>query len=92
MFGLDLIWLGVTGAAAAYSYFKTRQFVRRKLRFVDAVQNPMVPLAAGFATALVFVPLAALPFITIGTGFFLGLGVGAGVLHGSRDIKRLPSG
>jgi len=63
MFGLEgIIWLGVTGAVSIFGYLKTRQFVRRRLRFVDAVQKPG------------------------------GVGIGAGVLHGARDVKRLPSG
>lgn len=90
-----LIWLGVSGGGALYGYIKSRQFVRRKLRFVDAIQNPVVPVAAGLATgiaaaALSMVPL--MPIITVGTGVLVGLGVGTGVLHGSRDVKRLPRG
>jgi hypothetical protein len=92
MFGLDLIWLGVSGAAAVYSYMKSRQFVRSRLRFVDAVQNPAVPLVAGIGVAIVLYPLSFLPIITVGTGLLIGLGVGTGVLHGSRDVKRLPPG
>lgn len=92
MFGIDLIWLGVSGAAAVYSYVKSRQFVRNRLRFVDAVQNPAVPLVAGVGTAVILSALSFLPIITVGTGLLVGLGVGAGVLHGSRDVKRLPSG
>jgi len=92
MFGIDLIWLGVTGVAAAFSYLKSRQFVRSRLRFVDAIQSPAAPLVAGIGTALVASALSFLPIITVGTGLLVGLGVGAGVLHGSRDVKRLPSG
>ena len=93
MFGIDtLIWLGVSGGAALYSYVKSRQFVRSKLRFVDAVQNPAVPLVAGIGAAIVLYPLSFLPLITVGTGLLVGLGVGTGVLHGSRDVKRLPGG
>jgi hypothetical protein len=93
MFGIDtLLWLGVSGAAAVYSYVKSRQFVRGRLRFVDAVQNPVVPLVAGIGVAIVLYPLSFLPIITVGTGLLVGLGVGTGVLHGSKDVKRLPRG
>ncbi len=92
MFGIDLIWLGVSGAAAAYSYIKSRKFVRSKLRFVDAIQNPAVPLVVGVGTAVAASALSFLPIITVGTGLLVGLAVGAGVLHGSKDVKRLPSG
>ena len=92
MFGIDLIWLGVSGAAAVYGYMKSRKFVRSKLRFVDAIQNPAVPLVAGIGTAVVASALSFLPIITVGTGLLVGLAVGTGVLHGSRDVKRLPGG
>ncbi len=92
MFGIDLIWLGVSGAAAVFSYIKSRQFVRSRLRFVDAVQSPAAPLVAGIGAAVIGSALSFLPIITVGTGLLVGLSVGAGVLHGSRDIKRLPSG
>ena len=91
MFGIDtLLWLGISGGAALYSYFKSRQFVRSRLRFVDAVQNPAVPLVAGIGAAVVASALSFLPIITVGTGLLVGLGVGTGVLHGSKDVKRLP--
>ena len=96
MFGIDtLLWLGVSGGAALYSYVKSRQFVRNRLRFVDAVQNPAVPLVAGVGTAFVASAIALVPFmpiITVTTGLVVGLAVGTGVLHGSRDVKRLPGG
>lgn len=93
MFGIDtLLWLGISGGAALYSYVKSRQFVRTKLRFVDAAHNPAVPLVAGVGTAVVLSALSFLPIITVGTGVLVGLGVGTGILHGSRDVKRLPSG
>jgi hypothetical protein len=91
MFGIDLIWLGLTGAAGVVGYVKTRQFVRKKLRFVDAVEKPATPLIAGTVAALVASPLMAiLPIVTATSGVLFGLGVGAGVLHGGKDHKRLP--
>ncbi len=92
MFGLEaLLWLGVTGAASIFGYVKSRQFVRRKLRFVDAVQNPVAPLLAGGVAWLVALPVASLlPVLTAISAVVFGLGVGAGVLHGARDVKRLP--
>ena len=94
MFGLEsLLWLGFTGAASIFGYIKTRQFVRRRLRFVDAVQNPAVPLLAGGLAGLVAVPIVWLiPFVGTVSALVFGLGVGVGVLHGSKDVKRLPGG
>jgi hypothetical protein len=92
MFGLEtLLWLGVTGAATVFGYIKSRQFVRRKLRFVDAVQNPVAPLLAGGVAGLIALPIVGiLPLLTTVTAVVFGVGVGAGVLHGARDVKRLP--
>ena len=94
MFGLDLIWLGVSGAAAVYGYIKSRKFVRSKLRFVDAIQNPAVPWVAGIGTAIAASALSILPLISVPiiASLIVGVGVGTGVLHGSRDVKRLPGG
>jgi hypothetical protein len=94
MFGLDLIWLGVSGAAAVYGYMKSRKFVRSKLRFVDAIQNPAVPWVAGIGTAIAASLLSVLPLISVPliASLIVGVGVGTGVLHGSRDVKRLPGG
>jgi hypothetical protein len=63
------------------------------LRFVDAVQNPVIPLVAGGAAWLVALPIAHfLPVIGAVSAVVFGVGVGAGVLHGSKDVKRLPGG
>ncbi len=92
---LELIGLAVTGALAIGGYVKTRGFVRRRLRFVEAVHRPAAPLVVGGLTALVSMPLVALPivgWVTVGwvTALALGAGVGLGVKHGSRDSKRMP--
>ncbi|MEJ2237083.1 MAG: hypothetical protein P8X82_02200 [Gemmatimonadales bacterium] len=94
MFGLEgIIWVGVTGAASIFGYLKSRQFVRRRLRFVDAVQNPGIPLAAGGIAGLVALPVVAiLPVVSAVSAVVFGVGIGAGVLHGARDVKRLPGG
>lgn len=81
----------VVGAVALTGYFQARGWVRRRLRFVDAVQHPLAPLIAGTAVALIAAPVVwFLPFVGMGTALLVGGGVGVGVLHGARDIKRLP--
>ena len=94
MFGLEgLIWLGVTGAASIFGYVKSRQFVRKKLRFVDAVQKPFVPFLAGGVALLIALPIAGLlPWVGTVSAIVFGMGVGAGVLQGAQDVKRLPGG
>jgi len=72
----------VTAAALVGGFVIARDFVRRKLRFVDAVQRPSAPLIAGVAVAAVALPVALLPVVTIGTAVALGVGVAGGVASG----------
>jgi hypothetical protein len=92
MFGL--ITLIATAAATAVGYIQSRAFVRKRLAYVDAVQRGSAPVIAGVAAAALAIPVVALlPLVGAGTAVFFGLGVGAGVSAGARDIrKRLPSG
>ncbi len=85
-----LIWAGVSGAAAVFGYIKSRKFVRKRLRFVDAARSPAAPLVVGAVCALVTLPLAILPVITPASAVLFGLGVGSGVFRGGKDVKRLP--
>ena len=78
-----LVWLVVTGAALFGGFAVTRNFVRRRLRYVDAVHKPATPLIAGAAAAAVAIPVAAaLPLITLGTAVAFGVGVASGVASG----------
>ena len=79
-----MIGLLVGAAALGGGFVWTREFVRRRLRFVDAVRRPAAPLVAGVAAAAVALPFAALPIITIGTAVALGVGVAGGVASGRR--------
>lgn len=88
---MELLWLLATGGVSLFGYWKTRQFVRTRLRFVDAVAKPGAPVVAGTVAALVAGPIAwALPVIGITTAVIFGAGVGLGVHHGSKDVRRLP--
>ena len=89
----SLLMLAAAGVATIAGYVKSRQYVRRRLRFVDAVQKPVTPVAAGVGAALVAAPVVwLLPVLGAGTAVVFGAGVGLGVFHGARDVKRLPSG
>ncbi|HYR31472.1 MAG TPA: hypothetical protein VEO93_06080 [Gemmatimonadales bacterium] len=79
-----MIGLLVGAAALGGGFVWTREFVRRRLRFVDAVRRPAAPLVAGVAAAAVALPFAALPIITVGTAVALGVGVAGGVASGRR--------
>ena len=77
-----MIWLVVTAAALVGGFVLSRNFVRRKLRYVDVIQKPSAPLIAGVAAAAVVLPIAALPIVTIGTAVAFGVGVASGVASG----------
>ncbi|HEV8398595.1 MAG TPA: hypothetical protein VGQ18_02030 [Gemmatimonadales bacterium] len=76
------LWLAVTAAALVGGFMLSRNFVRRRLRYVDAIQKPSAPLIAGVVAAVVVAPVAALPLITVGTAVAFGVGVASGVASG----------
>ena len=84
-----MIGLLVGVAALIGGFVVSRRFVRRRLRFVDAVHNPAVPLVVGAAAAVVALPVTLLPFVTVLTAAAFGIGVGTGVASGR---KALPPG
>ena len=74
-----IVGLALGAAALAGGYLPTKDFVKRKLRFVEAAQKPAVPIIVGAAAAIVAWPIAvALPLITGATALAFGVGVGAG--------------
>lgn len=84
-----MIELIIAGGLAVAGYRAARNFVRGRLRFVDAAQTPAAPFVAGGVVAVVVLPFAALPLIGIGTAVAAGIGVGAGVASAQRDRKLL---
>ena len=86
---LSLIGIGISIAVSVIAYVQTRDFVRRRLRYVDKVQTPIAPWIAGLGVAVIALPLAAfLPLVGVGTAIVLGTSVGTAVAHGVRDIRR----
>lgn len=75
-------------AAALIGFTFTRGFVRRRLRFVDAVQKRFAPLVVGILAGSLVWPLAALPFVTSAAAIAFGIGTALGTVHGARDIRR----
>ena len=88
-----LLGLAVTAAALVGGFVISRDFVRRRLRFVDAVQRPSAPIIAGVAAAAVAaIPFALLPVVTLGTAVAFGIGVAGGVASGRSGPPALPPG
>lgn len=84
---LELI---VIAAAGIGGFVTSKDFVRRKLRFVDAAHSGAAPwVAAGVALAAA-TPFTILPIITGATALALGIGVGAGVRSAQKDRHLLP--
>ena len=75
--------------AGAIGFILARNFVRSRLRFVDAVRSPLAPLIAGLAAALVAWPTVLLPFVTATTTILFGVGTGLGTASGVRALERL---
>lgn len=86
---IELLILGAATGGIGAGYLKARRFVRRRLRFVDAVQRPGVPLMVGTVATLAAAPVVwVVPVIGGGTALLFGAGLGLAVRHGARDLRR----
>ncbi len=85
-----IIGLLVGAAALGGGFVFTRGFVRRRLRYVDAIQKPAAPWIAGAVATAVALPITALPVITLGTAIAFGVGVAGGVASGRKQPGLLP--
>lgn len=88
---MGIIELLIAGAALAGGYGWTKGFVRRRLRYVDAVHTRPAPWVAGGVAVLAGALLTPLPLITGVTALALGVGVGFGVRSAQKD-RLLPPG
>lgn len=87
----ELIGLAATAAAGVAGYVTSKDFTQKRLRFVDAVHKPGVPIIAGVAAAVVAAPVVALlPIVGAGTAIVLGVGVALGVKTAQRNRHLLP--
>lgn len=75
-------------AAGAIGFILARNFVRRRLRFVDAVHSFWAPLVSGALAALLAWPAVLLPFVTLTTAIVFGIGTGWGTASGARALRR----
>lgn len=85
-----IIGLLVGAAALGGGFVFTRGFVRRRLRYVDAIHKPAAPWIAGAVATAVALPITALPLITLGTAIAFGVGVAGGVASGRKEPGLLP--
>jgi CHASE2 domain-containing sensor protein len=82
-----MLHLLITLAAGIAGFILARSFVRRRLRFVDAVHSPIAPLLAGCVSALVAWPAVLLPMVTLSTALVFGIGTGLGTASGARALR-----
>ena len=78
----------LVAAVAMVGFVIAKTFVRRRLRFVDAIYSPLAPLTVGVLMAVLAWPLAVLPIITGTTAVIFGIGAGMGTASGVRALKR----
>ena len=85
---LELLGIGIGGAAGAWGHLKSKDFVARKLRYTRVVERS--PLAMGVLSgAATTIGVAALPLVGLGIGTALvGIGVGTGVAAGIKRARR----
>lgn len=74
--------------AGVGGYLFSRNFVRRRLRFVDAVQSPVAPIIAGALAFVLAWPLTLLPVVTMSLAILFGLGCAFGTASGVRALRR----
>lgn len=88
MFGLELIPIGIAGAAGIYGHIKSRKFVRRRLRYTSWVEKPYLGIISGVAAAVLAAPIAGiLPLVGTSTAMIFGAGVGTGVSMGAKEAR-----
>jgi hypothetical protein len=90
MFGTihSLVWTAIAAVAGVGGYLFTRNFVRHRLRFVDAARSPLAPIVAGAVAFGIGCVAALLPFVTLGTAVVFALGAGLGTASGARALQR----
>ena len=57
MFGLELIPIGIAGAAGIFGHLKSRKFVRRRLRYTSWVEKPYLGIVTGVVAAVCAAPI-----------------------------------
>jgi hypothetical protein len=82
----ELLGTAAAIGAGIAGYVTSKDFTKRRLRFVDAVHRSPVPIIAGVGAALVAAPIVwVLPIVGAGTAILLGAGVGLGVRSAQKE-------
>lgn len=85
----SLVGLVVTVGGAIFAFGLARQYVRNRLRFVDAVRHPLAPWITWFVATVILIPIVAiLPLVGAGTAILVGAGAGLGTSSGVKALKR----
>ena len=89
---IAILALTVTVGSGILAFGFARGFVRRRLRFVDAIKSPVAPVLAAVGAAILVMPLTMLPLIgAVVTGVTAavgGLGAGLGTRSGVKALQR----
>ena len=83
-----LVTLVATIAVGLVGFTLAKSYVKRRLRFVDAVYAPLAPVVAAVIGGLLAWPLAILPFISAGMAAIFGIGTGLGTASAVKALKR----
>jgi len=87
-----ILALTVTVGSGILAFGFARGFVRRRLRFVDAIRSPVAPVLAAVGAAILVMPLTLLPLIGVVvtgvTAAVVGLGAGLGTRSGVKALQR----
>lgn len=85
----SLIGLVVTAAGGIFAFGLAREYVRNRLRYVDAVRHPLAPWVTWFVATIILIPVVAiLPLVGAGTAVLVGGAAGLGTSSGVKALKR----
>ncbi len=85
----SLVGLVVTVAGTIFAFGLAREYVRNRLRFVDAVRHPLAPWITWIAATVILLPIVwILPLIGPTTAVLIGAGAGLGTSSGIKALKR----
>jgi hypothetical protein len=83
-----LLTLILAALGAGFGFRTARNFVRDRLRYVDAAMRPTAPwIAGGVATLLGALVALFVPFVGALAAISFGAAVAAGVAAGARDVR-----